>query len=134
MIDRTWIRALAAALSLLFLTGSVAELYGLHDCPRHHSRPAPPASTSSGAATDRPAQETAPLQPESHDTCTCLGTCHGGATVPATALGQPTPTVAAGPARRVFRPPSFEPAPPRNATVLLPYPTGPPVPGSLTSA
>lgn len=134
MIARTWTRVLAAALSLFFLTGSAAELYGLHDCPHHHSRPAPPASGSSGGATDRPASETTPLQPESHDTCTCLGTCHGGATVPATALGQPTPDVPAGPARRVVRAPTPDPAPPQNRAVLLPYPTGPPVPGSPTSA
>lgn len=134
MIDTNSTRGFAAALSVIFLAGSVAELYGLHDCPHHHSRPAPPASTSSGAATDRPATETAPLEPESQGTCTCIGACHGGATVPATALGQPTPALPMAPARRVVRRPSPHPAPPRNGTLLLPYPTGPPAPGSPTSA
>lgn len=135
MIARTLTRPLAAALSVLFLTGISAELYGLRDCPHHSSRPAPPASNpTSGGTADRAASDAAPLQPESHDTCTCLGTCHGGATVPATALTQPTPAVSTDPARRVGRTASPDSAPPRNDTLVLPYPTGPPAPGSPSSA
>lgn len=130
MIDGRWRRALAAALSAVFLAGSGGEVYGLHDCPHHHSGPAAPAPSPSGGAADRPAPETAPLQPESHETCTCIGTCHGGATVPATALDRGTPVVVAGPTRRVPPGAAPESAPPRDVAVLLPYPTGPPASAS----
>lgn len=129
-----WTPVLAAALSLVFLGGSAGEVYGLHDCPHHHSDPVAPPAPSSGEATDRPAPESAPLQPASDGPCTCIGTCHGGATAPATALGQPTPAVPAGQARRLARGALPEAAPPRDVTLLLPYPTGPPAPPRLSSA
>ena len=104
-------------------------MYGLHDCPHHHSEPAAPSGAPATASSDGPAPKGKPLESSSHGPCTCIGTCHAGASVPATALARHTPVVR-GEARRIrrARPPVL--APPHDASLLLPYPTGPPAPTS----
>lgn len=105
-------------------------MYGLHECPHHHSGPAAPSSTATGGSSDGPAPKGEPLESSSHGPCTCIGTCHAAAAAPTTALAGGTPDVSGGEARNIrqARPPVL--APPHDASLLLPYPTGPPAPTS----
>lgn len=120
-----WAQTVAVLLSAVFLAGTAGEVYGLHDCSHHRSAPAAPTDASSHAAGGEAAS--GPME-SSSGPCTCLGTCHGAAAAPTTALGQETPVLEAGRTGRILRATPPEPAPARDVTVLLPYPTGPPAP------
>lgn len=118
-------RVLALGLSAVFLAGSAAEVYGLHDCPHHHGDPVTP-SVLAGESPAADAPRGAPVGPESDSACTCVGTCHGGAAAPTTALDRGTPQISVGETLQVALGAPPAPRPARDATVLLPYPTGPP--------
>lgn len=120
------IRFVAGLLSALFLAGSAAEAYGLHECPYHHGASGAPSVPTE--APDRPGQGDGPLRPASPGSCTCVGACHGGATTPAYTPDQAALAVPVAPGRFLRRRDPAETAPPRNPGVLLPYATGPPAP------
>ena len=121
-----WRPAVSAALALLFLAGSAAEAYGLHDCPVHHEDPAAPSGDAPRNVHDRPGPADAPLHPDSRGPCSCIGACHGGAATPAWSPDVGTPTVPSSGTRTYRRAAPAETAPSRDPTVLLPYATGPP--------
>lgn len=114
-------------LAALFAFGVGTEAHGWHDCPHHHPQDGPPASA-----------EAPPIHPVAADSgesaasppgsCTCVGSCHAGATVPLPAVSGPTLAAEDGP---------IPPSPPDASALLprlpdpylLPFANAPPFPG-----
>lgn len=69
-------RGLAFALVALFVAGTAAEAAGLHECPHHH---AASSSAGHGHGHGDAAGSHGDAAPEG--ACTCIGTCHGSASV-----------------------------------------------------
>lgn len=112
-------------LALAFVGAQAAEVYGAHPCPRHHHDTGVEAVVGGGSsdhvtpAGDRTDPDTGP------GVCTCIGSCHGGATAPVPSEGvagafvpAPDPEAAA---RVVERPSADE-----RGAYFLPFPNGPP--------
>lgn len=120
--------SLAAALVLLFLSGTFASAAGIHGCPDHHHHAPSPASL--GGVPDAGEEGVAPDRQDPGDdpagpVCTCLGDCQAGAP---SALHRP-------PVRDVLQAQTFarlsfvgSPSLRRasRSEYLLPYPLGPP--------
>lgn len=114
----------ALAFTALFLLGVGSEGYGWHDCPHHHRDGQ--EQVSGVAAGDRAqlrdaGRSGAPVSGR----CTCVGSCHAGATAPVPASTVPGPL----PGDRAHRVPAADGSPfvPRSPDqYFLPFPNGPP--------
>lgn len=118
---------LAVLLGTLFVFGVGSETYGWHDCPHHH-RDAPPSTAADPAPGPHPvAQNADDLPSPSTGPCTCVGSCHAGATAPLPSIVTPAPDLeAAARAAVAPRPSGFIAH--RVHPYFLPYPNGPPLP------
>ncbi|MGH7557010.1 MAG: hypothetical protein ACREMD_04405 [Gemmatimonadota bacterium] len=111
---------ISCLLIALFLAGNVGEAAGLHECPHHDA--------ASSAAGHRPGSHGDPSGSHEDDAargaCTCIGTCHGAASIglPAGATAAAIVPDGVGSATGA----STVSADPRSIPYLLPYATGPP--------
>lgn len=121
-------QATTVALALAFSLGLGAEVYGLHDCPRHHHDPpatAPVAPDAATSPTERAADGPLPSESAPEGPCTCVGTCHASAASPHPGIVSSQALPATG-ATRTIAPASADVVPARRSPYLLPYANGPP--------
>lgn len=112
-------RGLAFALVALFVAGTAAEAAALHECPHHHGGS---SSAGHGHGHGDPAGSPGDAAPEG--ACTCIGTCHGSASV-ALPVGGADATVGLGDVSHGSSM-SIASLDIASCPYLLPYPTGPP--------
>lgn len=113
--------AISLVLALLFLGGHAVEAYGAHDCERHHGPPPDPTASSHAVAQDS-GQDTGG---DGLRTCTCIGSCHGGAAAPMPGAAPPTSMSVAATHRDLQWKTTEGRARDRRA-YLLPFPNAPP--------
>lgn len=123
MPDRSLRSTLSVLLAGVFVLSLGGEAYGWHDCPHHHRDGGPRPAAGAEAPAD-----SAPLAP-TDGPCTCVGSCHAAAASPMPALAPAAPALV-GTAERLPLRPTVETVRPRFSPYLLPYPNGPPAPGS----
>lgn len=111
--------AIAGILIALFLAGSMGEAARLHECPHHHA---------TADAGHRPGSHGDPSPVHEDDVakgaCTCIGTCHGTASI-----GLPAGTTMAAIVPVWVAPMAGQSTASRDVQstpYLLPYATGPP--------
>lgn len=113
--------AISLLLALLFLGGHAVEAYGAHDCERHHGPPPDPTASSHVVAQDS-GEDTGG---DGLRTCTCVGSCHGGAAAPVPGVA-PLTSVPVATTRRDLLPKTTENRARDRPAYLLPFPNAPP--------
>lgn len=125
-------RLTAALLAGMFVLAGSADVYGLHRCPHHGHGPVPEAPAPAGFSQAEGSHERAGTGHAPHrdheepGPCTCVGTCHGSASVPVVATA-PAADAEPGAATWMRTPASDEFLPSGPTPYLIPYPTGPPL-------
>lgn len=125
-------RLTATLLAGVFVLAGSADVYGLHDCPHHDHGPVPEAPAPAGPSRAEVGHERAETDHAPHrdheepGPCTCVGSCHGSASVPVVATG-PSTHVQPIATTWVFTPELDDVLPSAPTPYLTPYPTGPPL-------